>query len=625
MGLAIIVPVLMPWAGTSLFKGSGGEGGSGSGGGGGNVSQLNPTVQLGGWLTARTETTLLKFTSTDTNPEYLRAVTLDTFDGRAWKWKQAAQKPAGSARDVPAGPLDGAPGSDVQTDVNIIGLSQVWLPVPYPGGSIDGLTGGWAYDGDTLDVFGTGSSSTHGQQYSVVSRPDEPTAVELQGASPAPDDLEAKYTALPDDIPASVRQLTQQIMVGASNEYDKALALQQFFISSKNHFTYTTTPDLPGNNPLVAFLTKRQGFCQQFAGAYAVMARLAGLPTRIEIGFTPGTSDRTGTYTVTNKNAHAWPEVYFSGYGWVRFEPTASAPAGVAQPDYAPDPNKPAPGSAAQGEHSGPNTRLEQDLTNDQGAAAAAATSRTRSRRARRPTPRRSLGSADRRRRGRPAADAAVVRVVRRRRRLSPVPAGMSPDEVRDRVRVAWLEVAETAIDLHDMWPAARTPRRTADWVAGLGLPADASTAGYRLARVVERSRYAPDGVDVLAGTDPASDARQVCRALEAAATRRERWRARFVPVSVLARLSERSADVLDWLDELGARTRSRLRRIVQPPGRDRRLTGADRRPPAVARLLCVSGRGSPRSTSGHAHKSRGCGGSGAGTGTGRKQRTRWA
>ena len=205
MGLALIVPVLMPWAGTSLFKGSGGEGGSGSGGGGGNVSQLNPTVQLGGWLTARTETTLLKFTSTDTNPEYLRVVTLDTFDGRAWKWKQAAQKPAGSARDVPAGPLDGAPGSDVQTDVNIIGLSQVWLPVPYPGGSIDGLTGGWAYDGDTLDVFGTGSSSTHGQQYSVVSRPDEPTAVELQGASPAPDDLEAKYTALPDDIPASVQ------------------------------------------------------------------------------------------------------------------------------------------------------------------------------------------------------------------------------------------------------------------------------------------------------------------------------------------------------------------------------------------------------------------------------------
>ena len=156
----------------------------------------------------------------------------------------------------------------------------------------------------------------------------------------------------------------------------------------------------------------------------------------------------------------------------------------------------------------------------------------------------------------------AVVRVVRRRRRLSPVPAGMSPDQARERVRVAWLEVAETAIDLHDLWPAARTPRRTADWVAGLGLPADASTAGYRLARAVERSRYAPDGVDVLAGSDPAADARQVCRALETAATRRERWRARFIPVSVLARLSERSADVLDWLDELGARTRSRLRRL---------------------------------------------------------------
>jgi hypothetical protein len=360
-----------------------------------------------------------------------------------------------------------------------------------------------------------------------------------------------------------VRQLEQQITQGKETEYDKALALQQYFIDPKNGFSYNTSPELPGN-PLVGFLTKKLGFCQQFAGTYAVMARMAGLPTRIEVGFSPGSEpDRQNRRTVTNKNAHAWPEVYFAGYGWIRFEPTASAPSGVRQPDYALAPGAKPTTPQGTGEHSGPNNRLEQALKADQGPGQTVNI----------PDQKTATATAE------PAsfpwalliALVAVVlllmpgavRVVRRRRRLTPVPSGVPPDEARERIRVAWLEVAETAIDLRDLWPAARTPRRTADWVAGLGLPAEASAAGYRLARAVERSRYAPAGVDLLAGSDPAADARVVCRALEAGASRRERWRARFIPVSVLARLSEASADVLDWVDDAGARLRSRLRRLV--------------------------------------------------------------
>ena len=306
------------------------------------------------------------------------------------------------------------------------------------------------------------------------------------------------------------------------------------------------------------------------------MARLAGLPTRIEIGFTPGTSDRTGTYTVTNKNAHAWPEVYFSGYGWVRFEPTASAPAGVAQPDYAPDPNKPAPGSIAQGEHSGPNTKLEQDLTDDQRAAAAAANipnqkspSATAEHRV---VP---LGSAARRRRGRPAADArggaggpAPPAAARRSR------PGCRPTRRATGCGSPGSRWPTPRCDLHDLWPAARTPRRTADWVAGPGLPAEASTAGYRLARAVERSRYAPRrGRRARRHRPRRGRPAGLPRPWRRRRPRRERWRARFIPVSVLARLSERSADVLDWLDELGARPEPAAR-AWSPPGRHRRLTG---------------------------------------------------
>src|SRR5205085_948668 len=69
------------------------------------------------------------------------------------------------------------------------------------------------------------------------------------------------------------------------------------------------------------FVTKR-GYCEQFAGSYAAMARAINLPSRVAVGFTPGVQEADGSYRVLNRHAHAWPEVYLSGYGWVAFEPT---------------------------------------------------------------------------------------------------------------------------------------------------------------------------------------------------------------------------------------------------------------------------------------------------------------
>jgi hypothetical protein len=139
---------------------------------------------------------------------------------------------------------------------------------------------------------------------------------------------------------------------------------------------------------------------------------------------------------------------------------------------------------------------------------------------------------------------------------------------------LAWDELADTARDLHDPWPPARTPRRTVDWLVASGIGPTASDAARRLAWSVERVRYAPDGVDLGAGSDPSVDARVVAAAMESAATPRQRWRARMVPVSVLAAVSERLADVLDWTDMLGARSRDLFRR---PLGRRGARTAATR------------------------------------------------
>jgi hypothetical protein len=77
-----------------------------------------------------------------------------------------------------------------------------------------------------------------------------------------------------------------------------------------------------GNNAIENFLRDRVGYCEQFAGTYAAMMRTLGIPARVAVGFTSGTQTETGVYSVLGKNAHAWPEVWFDGVGWVAFEPT---------------------------------------------------------------------------------------------------------------------------------------------------------------------------------------------------------------------------------------------------------------------------------------------------------------
>ena len=100
------------------------------------------------------------------------------------------------------------------------------------------------------------------------------------------------------------------------------MALQDWF---RTNFDYSLdSPAGHGDDALVDFLESGVGYCEQFAGAYAAMARSLGIPARVAVGFTPGNEDPDdpGLYRVLGRHAHAWPEVYFPGTGWVAFEPT---------------------------------------------------------------------------------------------------------------------------------------------------------------------------------------------------------------------------------------------------------------------------------------------------------------
>jgi transglutaminase-like putative cysteine protease len=130
-----------------------------------------------------------------------------------------------------------------------------------------------------------------------------------------------RYLALPELDPRVV-ELAERIVADAASPYDRALALQNHL----RDFEYSlTVPTGHSESALARFLFDDQaGYCEQFSTAFAAMARVVGLPSRVAVGFTVGEQSASDPelYTVRGEHAHAWPEVWFSGIGWVPFEPT---------------------------------------------------------------------------------------------------------------------------------------------------------------------------------------------------------------------------------------------------------------------------------------------------------------
>jgi transglutaminase-like putative cysteine protease len=261
------------------------------------------------------------FTVHSSARSYWRLTSLERFDGRIWSssgsyGKAGSHLPKAESTHVSVQPVD-------QT-YSISALAQIWLPSAYQPTSFNSKDADVRYDdaSSTL-IVDSKVPTSDGLSYAVTSESPRLTPKDLQGtAGEVPRGIRAPYTELPADFPASVRQLAQQITAGARTPYAQARALQDYL----RGFTYDlTVPPGHSDDALERFLfvTKR-GYCEQFAGAYAAMARALGLPARVAVGFTPGEADAADPtlYHVLGEHAHAWPEVYFAGAGWVAFEPT---------------------------------------------------------------------------------------------------------------------------------------------------------------------------------------------------------------------------------------------------------------------------------------------------------------
>jgi transglutaminase-like putative cysteine protease len=528
--VAVVLPLIAPARPANLIadafhnKHGGGGGIGGTFGAGGGVS-LDPFDALKGDLQRSKPVNLFTVSLgsvPSAPPFYLRANVLTSYSGERW----SASRHGGTERIGETFYDTTPPTSTQQPSVKFtarIGITGLADNPPIFGSPVrvDGVDPGTNWSRE--DALLIGSRVHNGQQITEDVSQVTPTIADLEAAPadyPA-DILPARQ--VPAKMPKMVSDLVASITGGKSTPYAKARALSDYFTGAGNGFTYSLTTK-PGNSgsDLVDFLTNKEGFCQQYAGAMGIMLRMAGVPARVVLGYTHANPDRSGSFNVTTNDAHAWVEAYFGGLGWVPFDPTplVGINGGIkADLPWAP--------------HPAPNTNAGQEVPTVTGSQRPTSTST-------------ESVSAN------PGASAAngggtsylwpvvwvlvgllvltvlvlvpaSIRWRRRLRRLRAAERG-DPDPL-------WAELSDTAVDLGYVWSPARTPRQVAGWL-GRQVDAPAAQSLNTLASAVELSRYAR--ADEQGGrTTLVAELRTVEARLRADRSRSVRVSARLLPASL--------------------------------------------------------------------------------------------
>ncbi len=320
-----------PWADFELRSTAGGSTSGSDGNPGGPRVLVSPLVQIRSRLIELSDRELFTVEVLQDERQYWRLTSLDEFDGNGW----GARSDYADATGPLAGTIDPATaGAAILQTVSLSGLGNSYLPVAFePRRVID--DGGVALEYETASgslikarpaaLSGPGRFTYSAESVvPAIADPDRLRAVDTSALDP---DFLAFNTQLPEDARQVVLDEAHRVTAGSRSDYHRALLLQDYFRLDGGFRYDLQVHSAHGTDSLEEFLFDvRAGYCQQFATAYAAMARSVGLPTRVAVGFTWGEWDSTrgeqGAYVVRGKHAHAWPEVYFAGAGWVRFEPT---------------------------------------------------------------------------------------------------------------------------------------------------------------------------------------------------------------------------------------------------------------------------------------------------------------
>jgi transglutaminase-like putative cysteine protease len=339
-------------------------------------------AQYGGLKFSGRPTTVLQVQSAG-EPTYLRATVLDDFEEDVW----TIGLPRSADSLEPAAALN--PRNQTREFVTVASLADNHLV----GGSVPirfKPSGGAQLVPNEPGFASLDENLPRGFQYTVWSYTPRPTPAALRRSKAAyprilrEDQLlnvggptlprfdapnrPARVLALVKGNPDVYRyfplaRIAEHIAGGARTPYDAVEKLQQWFLSSGT-FHYSNHPDQL-SPALVGFVTRTHaGYCQYFAGAMALMLRYLGVPARVAVGFAGGSYDKKQrVWDITDREAHAWVEVWFKGYGWLPFDPTPAAPGAAPRHTQAGvpaahgggiDPRLPVDGRTFGGPHASP-------------------------------------------------------------------------------------------------------------------------------------------------------------------------------------------------------------------------------------------------------------------------------
>lgn len=525
--LAAIVPKR---AGNPFADVFGGAGGGGSVLGVGGSSAIDPFATLKGQLIEPRATPMLQVHlegPAAVQPFYLRTVVLSKFDQKGW-----SQGDDGASEALVDGEYSFTPNTDtsqlpVETftaNIQVLGLRGkpgiFGRPV-----SFSGLGGGarWLPDEGLI-----ATDVKQGDSYTEAVAQPNPSPSYLASVDGIPTDANP-----PTDqgVPTYVVGLVGTLTARAGTQYARARAISDFFTNPASHFVYNLqTKAGDSGSDLVDFLHNRTGFCQQYAAAMAIMLRVAGVPSRVVLGYTHDPA-RNGSFLVNSTDAHAWVEAFLPGAGWIPFDPTPITDGvGGATTSLAWGPHVET-GGAGGSSTAGPGvpTSTKRAGVNPDVGTHSPEPGATASQSASSPWPAR-IGVAVLIMVAVALLLAAVLPVtVRRWRRWRRLRAARDGD-----TDALWQELSATARDLGYAWSSARTPRQVASW---LGRSGSGDPALRGLADAVESARYAPPNERAPSadgrGAELVADLRRVETELRSRRRWFVRWRARLWPQSL--------------------------------------------------------------------------------------------
>ena len=331
---AIVLPAVIPHMPTRyILDGLGRD--DTSLGRGGRVG-FSDTLDLSRSLRSGAENVVLTYRTTASPAEPVRVTVTSDYSGGQWR---ARPNIALQSRDLnaPAGISASVPYTDQTFAVVANGVDVPHVAAPAPVVSVDLGSTAWTADQSTGDLYVRQRPDAYQVTFRELNLTPAQLAAGIQGGDNGSNDPSVNASlGLDPGSGSEIRALADKVTAGAKTPYEQAVAIQAYLRTSGG-FTYSL--DLPEardaggatiDDPVLAFLQTKTGYCVQFASTMVMLARAKGIPARMAIGFLPGVRDDDGVYTVRSADAHAWPELFFPGAGWLRFEPTPSVRTGAA-------------------------------------------------------------------------------------------------------------------------------------------------------------------------------------------------------------------------------------------------------------------------------------------------------